>query len=232
MRAWTQALQAHTPILISWTPPVAEHGEPLLLGLDSQHLLHPGQRVWWVSFCYFVFCEVSKIILLSQSLLELQGRKQRNRLLWPEGCAVWGTTTSFTAWLIYCTVKESAVQAAEIWKEAFYPSPKPSSLASSHSSPWAQGIGGDISRFPEMLLSLVPRVLIQGTNGQDGGCAVWDWSIYPIVFVRHTAFHVGLFWNRTRLCPDFSEYISFMTLFYFKPIKTLINQYALYDNSL
>lgn len=37
----------------------------------------PGQDVWWFSFCYIVFCEVRKTILLSQSLLELWTKKEK-----------------------------------------------------------------------------------------------------------------------------------------------------------
>lgn len=230
MRAWTQHPQRTPHLLISWTPPVAEHGEPLLLGLDSQRLLHPGQRVWLASFCGFVFCEASRIIPLSQSLLDLQGRKQRNRLLCTWGLCC-GGTTSFTAWLIYCAAKASAVQATEIWKEAFYPSPEPE--FTSIFTQLALSSGNSRSHF-----QIARDVLVfspQSSHLRNKWPRLWVCRMglehLPIVFDRHTPFHVGLFWSRTRLCPDSWEYISFTILFYFKSIKTLINQYALYDNS-
>lgn len=68
---------------------------------------HPAQQIWLFSFCYFVFCEVSKIILLSQSVLELQDTKQRNRLLWTWGLCCLGYYYFFH-WLVdlpYCKGK-------------------------------------------------------------------------------------------------------------------------------
>lgn len=68
---------------------------------------YPAQQIWLFSFSYFVFCEVSKIILLSQTVLELQDTKQRNRLLWTWGLCCLGYCHSFH-WLVdlpYCKKK-------------------------------------------------------------------------------------------------------------------------------
>lgn len=61
----------------------------------------PGQEPWWFSFCYIDFCEVSQTILLSQSLLELQDQKKRNRHLWTWRLCVYRHTTLLTGRLIY-----------------------------------------------------------------------------------------------------------------------------------
>lgn len=98
---------------------------------------NPAQQVWLFSFCYFVFCKVSKIILLSQSVLKLQDTKQRNRILWTWGLCCLGYH-HFFHWLVdlLYIVRESAVQATAIWKEVFYPLAKPKyTYAPLHSNP-------------------------------------------------------------------------------------------------
>lgn len=208
---------------------MAEHGESLLLSLDAQHLLHPGQHVCLVSFCYFVFCEVSRIILLSQSLLDLQGRKQRNRLLCTWGLCCLGY--HFFHCLIYWTVKESAVQATEIWKEAFHPSAKPEFTRIFTQLALSSGNSRRHFQIARNVVAFSPQSSHLRNKWPRPWVCCMGLEHLAIVFVRHPAFHVGLFWNRMRVWQDFCEYISFIDLFYFKSIKTLINPYARYDNS-
>lgn len=74
--SWTQEHGYASPTLIS-----SAWGTGTGLACSSSSFIlsifwFPGQDLWWFFFCYIVFCEVKKTILLSQSLLKLQDQKR------------------------------------------------------------------------------------------------------------------------------------------------------------
>lgn len=152
---------------------------------------HPAQQIWLFSFCYFVFCEVSQIILLSQSILQLQDIKQRNRLFWTRGLCSLGYY-HFPDWLVdlpyckrkwcagNCSVKGSLLSLCKNWERSCTFT-KYSQNSGNSRNVWSHRHSAVFSLQSSHLRNKWPeRLLLMCSTRKE-----------EFLFLKHTTVHVG-----------------------------------------